>query len=81
MNRSRGPASIACKERSSRNSLRHGLTGQINVSLKPETPMERQLALAIAEDNRAIDRDNRLKQAREAACAPRKPKPLAARAA
>ena len=72
--RSCGPTSIAGKERSSRNNLRHGLTGQIDVlptedreahdafchelveSLKPETPMEQQLALAIAEDNWRLNR-------------------------
>jgi len=69
-----GPTSIAGKERSSRNNLRHGLTGQISVlptedreahdafcnelidSFKPETPMEQQLSLAIAEDNWRLNR-------------------------
>jgi len=71
---STGPASSAGKERSSRNNLRHGLTGQISVlptedreahdafcaelvdSFQPETPMEQQLSLAIAEDNWRLNR-------------------------
>ncbi len=47
----------------------------------PFDPAQNGFVFSNAEINRAIDRDNRLKQAREAACAPRKPQPLAARAA
>jgi hypothetical protein len=72
--RSTGPRTGEGKTRSSRNNLRHGLTGHINIlptedreahdafcnelsdSLKPETPMERQLALAIAEDSWRLNR-------------------------
>ena len=72
--RSTGPRTGEGKERSSRNNLRHGLTGHINIlptedreahdafcnelsdSLKPETPMERQLALSIAEDSWRLNR-------------------------
>jgi len=72
--RSTGPKTSEGKTRSSRNNLRHGLTGHINIlptedreahdafcnelsdSLKPETPMERQLALSIAEDSWRLNR-------------------------
>jgi hypothetical protein len=72
--RSTGPTTAAGKARSSRNNLRHGLTGQINIlptedreahdrfchelvdSLNPETPMERQLAHSVAEDNWRLNR-------------------------
>src|SRR5579862_439171 len=72
--RSTGPKTGEGKTRSSRNNLRHGLTGQINIlptedreahdgfcaelsdSLNPETPMERQLALSVAEDSWRLNR-------------------------
>jgi hypothetical protein len=71
---STGPRTIEGKAQSSRNNLRHGLTGQINIlptedreahdafcnelsdSLKPETPMERQLAQCVAEDSWRLNR-------------------------
>jgi hypothetical protein len=72
--RSTGPRSIEGKAKSSRNNLRHGLTGQISLlptedreahdafcdelieSFNPETPIERQLAQSIAEDNWRLNR-------------------------
>jgi hypothetical protein len=72
--RSTGPKTDAGKTRSSRNNLRHGLTGQISLlptedreahdafcnelsaSLNPETPMERQFALSVAEDSWRLNR-------------------------
>ena len=72
--RSTGPKTDDGKARSSRNNLRHGLTGQVTVlpgedrevhdafcnelmaSLKPETPMERDLAQSIAEDSWRLNR-------------------------
>jgi hypothetical protein len=72
--RSTGPKTIEGKSNSSRNNLRHGLTGQINIlptedreahdafcnelsdSLKPETPMEHQLAYSVAEDSWRLNR-------------------------
>lgn len=72
--RSTGPKTVEGKARSSRNNLRHGLTGQITVlpsedreahdafvnrlieSLNPETPMEEQLAHSIAEDSWRLNR-------------------------
>ena len=71
---STGPKTIEGKSNSSRNNLRHGLTGQINIlptedreahdafcnelsdSLKPQTPMERQLAHSVAEDSWRLNR-------------------------
>ncbi len=71
---STGPKTDEGKTRSSRNNLRHGLTGQISLlptedraahdafcdelsdSLNPETPMERQFALSIAEDSWRLNR-------------------------
>jgi hypothetical protein len=71
---STGPKTGHGKERSSRNNLRHGLTGQISIlpnedreahnafcdelgnSLKPETPMEQQLAQSVAEDSWRLNR-------------------------
>lgn len=71
---STGPKTPEGKARSSRNNLRHGLTGQITVlpdedrdahdafcheivtSLKPETPIELQLAQSIAEDSWRLNR-------------------------
>ncbi len=72
--RSTGPQTIEGKSKSSRNNLRHGLTGQISLlptedreahdafcnelidGFQPETPMERQLAQSIAEDNWRLNR-------------------------
>jgi hypothetical protein len=72
--KSTGPKSAASKANSSRNNLRHGLTGHISLlptedreahdafchelidSFNPETPMERQLAQSIAEDNWRLNR-------------------------
>ena len=72
--RSTGPKTAEGKERSSRNNLRHGLTGQITVlpsedreahdffcnrlieCLRPENPMEEQLANSIAEDSWRLNR-------------------------
>lgn len=72
--RSTGPKTEEGKQRSSRNNLRHGLTGQISLlpaedraahdafcdeltdSLNPETPIERQLALSVAEDSWRLNR-------------------------
>ena len=72
--RSTGPKTDEGKARSSRNNLRHGLTGQITVlpfedreahdafvnrlieDLNPETPMEEQLAHSIAEDSWRLNR-------------------------
>jgi hypothetical protein len=72
--RSTGPKTDEGKARSSRNNLRHGLTGQITVlpsedreahdafvnqlleGLNPETPMEEQLANSIAEDSWRLNR-------------------------
>jgi hypothetical protein len=71
---STGPKTTEGKSNSSRNNLRHGLTGQINIlptedreahdafcnelsdSLKPETPMEHQLAQSVAEDSWRLNR-------------------------
>jgi len=71
---STGPRTTEGKSNSSRNNLRHGLTGQINIlptedreahdafcnelsdSLKPETPMEQQLAQSVAEDSWRLNR-------------------------
>src|ERR1700684_678342 len=71
---STGPKTCGGKERSSRNNLRHGLTGHISLlptedreahdafcdelsdSLNPETPMERQFALSVAEDSWRLNR-------------------------
>ena len=71
---STGPKTEGGKAQSSRNNLRHGLTGQINIlptedrqahdefcnrlidSLKPETPMEHQLAQSVAEDSWRFNR-------------------------
>ena len=72
--RSTGPKTDEGKQHSSRNNLRHGLTGHISLlptedrqahdafcdelsgSLNPETPMERQFALSIAEDSWRLNR-------------------------
>ena len=72
--RSTGPKTDEGKAHSSRNNLRHGLTGQISLlptedraahdafcnelsdSLNPETPMERQFALSVAEDSWRLNR-------------------------
>jgi hypothetical protein len=72
--RSTGPKTDEGKTRSSRNNLRHGLTGHVNIlptedreahdafcdelsdSLNPETPMERQFALSVAEDSWRLNR-------------------------
>src|SRR5579862_5506584 len=72
--KSTGPKTAEGKSNSSRNNLRHGLTGQINLlptedreahdafcdelseSLNPETPMERQFALSVAEDSWRLNR-------------------------
>src|SRR5580658_3369916 len=71
---STGPRTTEGKSNSSRNNLRHGLTGHINIlptedreahdafcndltnSLKPETPMEHQLAHSVAEDSWRLNR-------------------------
>jgi hypothetical protein len=71
---STGPKTGEGKERSSRNNLRHGLTGHISLlptedreahdafcnelsdSLNPETPLERQFALSVAEDSWRLNR-------------------------
>src|SRR5580693_9211185 len=72
--RSTGPKTTEGKSNSSRNNLRHGLTGHINIlptedreahaafcnelhdRLKPETPIERQLAQSVAEDSWRLNR-------------------------
>ena len=71
---STGPKTAEGKDRSSRNNLRHGLTGHVTVlptedreahdafcneliaCLKPETPVERDLAQSIAEDSWRLNR-------------------------
>ena len=71
---STGPRTAEGKSSSSRNNLRHGLTGHINIlptedreahdafcnelsdSLKPETPMEHQLAQSVAEESWRLNR-------------------------
>ena len=80
--RSTGPRTVEGKTRSSRNNLRHGLTGQVTVlpdedreahdafcdrlvaGFNPETPIEEQLAHSVAEDawrlNRAAAIENNI---------------------